>query len=248
METKKDNYICIGDPHGRADLLSALFNKIDEAGYWATHRLVFMGDMIDRGFKSAEVIKMVRSACDNAGAIALRGNHEDMMLDWVRFTPGDAYSMWWVFNGGDRTASSYGADIRDFADVIKQGPNDYDWIKSLPLFYETDRVFFSHAPVPIYTELLPPPFRTNAHTLTWTYFEPHEEETLPYDHGKIAVCGHMHAVARSIWTPRVTSKLIYADTGAGCHKLAPLSGVIITDGKYEGYVQSYPKESQTPQG
>ena len=59
------------DIHGRLEDLLRLMDQIPPGS-----KLIFLGDYIDRGSQSAEVVAYVRSL---EGAICLRGNHEDMM-------------------------------------------------------------------------------------------------------------------------------------------------------------------------
>ena len=80
------------DIHGRLD---ALLNLLDQVPKGA--RLVFLGDYIDRGSQSAEVVSLVRSL-QLDGAVCLRGNHEDMMA---------GNEAMWLANGGAATVVSY---------------------------------------------------------------------------------------------------------------------------------------------
>lgn len=70
-------------------------------------RVVFVGDYIDRGPASREVIDLLLEYKQgSAQAIFLKGNHEDMLLDFIGLPGryGDAF----VFNGGTQTLASYG--------------------------------------------------------------------------------------------------------------------------------------------
>jgi len=101
----------IGDVHGRADLLGTLLDKIDADA--ARHpgkakRLVFLGDYVDRGPRSKDVIELVLDAAPRgAEVVALMGNHEEMMFRFLRDT---AVGRSWMLNGGDATLTSYGID------------------------------------------------------------------------------------------------------------------------------------------
>lgn len=75
--------IAIGDIHGMAGKLEALLRKID-AWFRERHesdapRFIFLGDYIDRGPNSREVIERVR-VLQEKGAVCLRGNHEELMI------------------------------------------------------------------------------------------------------------------------------------------------------------------------
>ncbi len=103
----------IGDVHGCARTLDVLLDRLaDDAGgtLRPSDTLVFVGDYIDRGPDSAGVIERAieLEAAAKAGTgpacVFLRGNHDQMMLDYVDGT-GDA-ELWWA-NGGRTTLQSY---------------------------------------------------------------------------------------------------------------------------------------------
>jgi len=91
----------IGDIHGRDDLLLRLFEKIgDDIASGQSERVprvIFLGDYIDRGDHSREVVYLLMAIRDELGdgAVFLRGNHEAALLsfiddplnqsDWLRF-------------------------------------------------------------------------------------------------------------------------------------------------------------------
>ena len=101
----------IGDIHGRADLLRTLNGLIrDDAASRRAPRsvVVYLGDYVDRGPHSREVIDLLLAA-PPAGFehIHLRGNHEDFML---RFLADVSVGPSWLSNGGRETLESYGVD------------------------------------------------------------------------------------------------------------------------------------------
>lgn len=105
----------IGDVHGRADLLSAVFAMIDAdllARPVGMRRLVMLGDYTDRGPDSRGVIDMLVARGDDPqwgrDLICLRGNHDDW-LETFLVAPervGDDFLRW----GGMETLASYGVD------------------------------------------------------------------------------------------------------------------------------------------
>ena len=102
----------VGDVHGRLDLLEQLLAAIeaDLAERPAQQTLlVFLGDLIDRGPKSAEVIERLRTY-DAPGVrkVFLLGNHEEVL---VRILEGDAALITqWRWFGGSECLKSYGVD------------------------------------------------------------------------------------------------------------------------------------------
>jgi serine/threonine protein phosphatase 1 len=102
----------IGDVHGRLDLLDALLSKIHAELERRPARktlLVFVGDLIDRGPNSAQVIERLR-AYRHAGVrtVFLLGNHEEVLL---RILAGETGLITkWRWFGGAQCLESYGVD------------------------------------------------------------------------------------------------------------------------------------------
>ena len=102
----------IGDVHGRDDLLEQLLTRIEEdhrARGEADALMVFLGDLIDRGPGSAQVLARLRGyAPDGITPYFLLGNHEEVLL---RLLGGDALLVRdWLRFGGAECAASYGLD------------------------------------------------------------------------------------------------------------------------------------------
>jgi len=99
----------VGDIHGRADLLTRLMRLIDEDAEHAPEIrkvIVFLGDYVDRGFQSRDVIEYLSSGVlDRYETYFLKGNHEyafEMFLSDPTFGPE------WARFGGAETLMSYG--------------------------------------------------------------------------------------------------------------------------------------------
>lgn len=107
----------IGDVHGRADLLAELHRRIeaDAADFAGSRAIVYLGDYVDRGLDSRGALDLL---LDRAPAgfeqIALMGNHEAMLLDFLERPDSGPL---WLWNGGLATLLSYGvrppAEARD---------------------------------------------------------------------------------------------------------------------------------------
>ena len=99
----------IGDIHGRADLLRTLLEKIANDSRKAPveqERLVYLGDYIDRGHESRQVIDLLlEGPPPGFDAIYLKGNHEEALLNFLA-TPNFGYE--WQHYGGLETLASYG--------------------------------------------------------------------------------------------------------------------------------------------
>jgi len=109
---------CIGDLHGRQDLLRAARNmiKMDAKKHEYTDAtIVYLGDYIDRGMQSKGVLTdLVQLPMDGFKEVYIKGNHEDMMLKSLGVTPlGSKYDLndWrdvWIRNGGAGALFSFG--------------------------------------------------------------------------------------------------------------------------------------------
>lgn len=105
----------IGDIHGRFDLLKKLHNEIvaDAKSYLANTKkiIVYIGDYIDRGVESFEVIEhFINEPLKNFDRVFIKGNHEDAMLKFMEdVNIGELWLAW----GGYATVQSYGVSLND---------------------------------------------------------------------------------------------------------------------------------------
>ena len=104
----------VGDIHGRLDLLNSLLDKIHRELERRPSRktlLVFVGDLIDRGPESAQVIERLRTYSKRGvRPIFLLGNHEEVLL---RIVGGDKSLIdSWLKFGGLQCLESYGVDAK----------------------------------------------------------------------------------------------------------------------------------------
>lgn len=126
--------IAVGDIHGRFDLLDELCTHVTGTGA----RVIFLGDMIDRGPNSIGVVERIHDMVLDPEAwgleevIALMGNHEWMLMDALTGPMGCILQ--WLRNGG--TQEQYDA-LEPY----------YDWMKNLPVFVTINDTMFIHAGV-----------------------------------------------------------------------------------------------------
>jgi serine/threonine protein phosphatase 1 len=118
----------VGDVHGRLDLLDRLLDQIhDELDRRPAPKtlLVFVGDLIDRGPQSSEVIERLRTyRHDGVELICLLGNHEEVLL---RILEGEtAVIASWLSFGGKQTLKSYGFDP-----LLLTGKSDEDALQMI---------------------------------------------------------------------------------------------------------------------
>lgn len=89
-----------GDIHGNALKLELLVNKLDLDN---NSKLIFLGDYIDRGNKSYEVIEYLIDLDKKYDCIFLKGNHELMFIDYLEGKDEGLF----LDNGGTKTLKSY---------------------------------------------------------------------------------------------------------------------------------------------
>jgi serine/threonine protein phosphatase 1 len=112
----------IGDVHGCLDLLDSLLAQVEadiDAHPKVKTSIIFLGDVIDRGPASAQVVERLRTySHPRASAHFVMGNHEEVML---RVLDGEVETLSsWLRFGGAETLRSYGIEPRE----LKKMPDD----------------------------------------------------------------------------------------------------------------------------
>jgi serine/threonine protein phosphatase 1 len=112
----------VGDIHGRLDLLDRLLDKIhSELRERPASKtvLVFVGDLIDRGPSSAQVVERLRTyRHPGVRPVFILGNHEEVLL---RILGGDAELITkWRWFGGTQCLESYGVDVARLGNLNRE--------------------------------------------------------------------------------------------------------------------------------
>ncbi len=123
--------LVVGDVHGCYHTFKKL---LDENWQRGEELLVQVGDLIDRGNFVPQVVELARELQEKFGAVFLKGNHEALLLEHFL----EKELPHWLYQGGALTILQYETFKRDIRDDIL-------WFKELPLFWENDHVFISHA-------------------------------------------------------------------------------------------------------
>ena len=228
--------IAIGDIHGDLKALRTLLGLFPPLSEHDT--LVFLGDYIDRGPRSAQVIRFLREELPEhtaAKIVCLRGNHEDAWLrvidrGWDAFVmppSNGCLACLRSFTGGPVPKPEERAADDDELDALYNGtffPKDVvEWMRALPHWYEDDHAIYVHAGLP-QTEagqFLHPSKVTNKRKLLWL----RTEEFFRDYRGKLVVFGHTVTTTLpedlSSFTPDDPTDLwageacVGIDTGAG---------------------------------
>jgi serine/threonine protein phosphatase 1 len=147
---------CIGDVHGRLDLLQEVHRMIgvDSANFSGGKTVVYLGDYIDRGMYSREVIdELLDSPLEGFEAVYLMGNHEQTLLDFLQYPQAAAA---WLAWGGRETLASYGvavpssfvrADVEALRDELQAriSPQHLEFYEQLSLTHVAGDYLFVHA-------------------------------------------------------------------------------------------------------
>ena len=204
--------IIIGDVHGHYKGLMTLLEAIEPG---KDDQVYFLGDLIDRGPDSAEVVNFVQSS----PYTSLLGNHELLMLD--AFPKGGTYApalQAWLHSGGRSTVASYG----DISVLLKH----LDWFRTLPTHLDLDDIWLVHAG-------MNPRRSVDSQTLQdycWIRDEFHSS-VQPYFADKLIITGHTITFTLPKVAPGELAQgrgWLDIDTGAYHPKSGWLTGLDIT--------------------
>jgi serine/threonine protein phosphatase 1 len=167
--------LAIGDIHGCHASLVSLLSQVDPK---LSDRIIFLGDYIDGGPASRQVVESLLELATKCTVIFLRGNHEVMILEARN---DDLKSNLWQSYGGLEALESYDALYNP------------DWPKAIPLvhwkffeqtapYFETQGHIFVHACLDSERDLADQP----DWFLYWEFFD----RLRPHKSGKRIICGH----------------------------------------------------------
>ncbi|MCK5831903.1 MAG: serine/threonine protein phosphatase [Methylococcales bacterium] len=187
----KTRVYAVGDIHGGLNLLKKMMGAICDSEQIQPKKetvyLVFLGDYVDRGENSKQVVDYLLTKLPNQfKPVFIKGNHEDLLLKVItnKYKESESTELnTWYFSGGINTIKSYmedgnGKDIRCIF------PDEHiSFFENLQLSFELGEYFFCHAGVFPGVAL----DQQVAYDLLWIrgiFLDSRE------DHGKIVVHGH----------------------------------------------------------
>ncbi len=202
--------LVIGDVHGMYD---ELMRALEKSGFGGGDRLIFLGDYINRGPKSREVMDFLTALAREPGHVFLCGNHEQIILQMLAGNA-DYWYMWLEYSRGRETLQSYGIDpgcivfkeefyvLRDGSDELpldsRQNttafirrafpPDHLTFLQDTVASFETEDFFFSHAGLQKEVPLSGQSLYTDCF-LIWGDTDFLADEL---DYGKSIVFGHYH--------------------------------------------------------
>jgi serine/threonine protein phosphatase 1 len=224
----------IGDVHGRLDLLESLQSLIDQDRRQNPAReagAIFLGDYVDRGRDSAGVLDKLSRGDFPTPIIALRGNHEEVLL---KFLEDENVLETWRKFGGLETLHSYGVPVAEAMrgagyDRAREAllralpPAHLAFLRQTASSVSFGDYFFSHAGVrpgvPLENQV--------ADDLLWI-----REDFLRHDgpFGKIVVHGHT-----PVEKPDVRPHRINVDTGAYASSILT---ALVLDGESRSFLST----------
>lgn len=140
----------VGDVHGRLDLLDLLLGHLEAVA--PDHRIILVGDLVDRGEDSAGVLRRLIGRPD---ITCLRGNHEAMCLGFLDNPEREGRR--WLGNGGLQTLASFdlrGLSLQPGPEALRQmrdrlaeamGSAMIDWLRNLPVIFQDGNIAVIHA-------------------------------------------------------------------------------------------------------
>lgn len=141
----------IGDVHG---LFGLLMEMLESLGYDLSsgipahphgRKLLFLGDVVDRGPDSIEVLKFVKKAVEKGGHFMLAGNHERKLLQF-----------WASLQQGNPEARSHSSAETAMALMrLPEGERQslITFVRSLPGYYVLEGFVFAHADLTYFNPL-----------------------------------------------------------------------------------------------
>lgn len=215
--SEKSRIIAVGDVHGCISTLKRLITTIKPG---KSDQFVFLGDLIDRGGSSKEVIDFLMELASAYSCHFIMGNHEWLFLDYLE----NREPLKWYINGGQATLASYG--IRDGSLM----PDEHlDFIRSFRYYIETPSYFFTHGGLDPELSVRDNIRYYKPEELCWQRVHMRQTflERRNYKWEKTVVCAHT-----PVADPVMQERLIAVDTGCVYREnplLGKLSAVILPE-------------------
>lgn len=160
--------------------------------------VVLLGDMVDRGPGTRQVIDRLLQLKSTCKLIAIMGNHEEMMRGAIT---GRGLFNFWLDAGGKATLDSYGGNEKNIP------PAHIRFLTSCVPYWVSDREIFLHAN-------LEPGVSLKNQTAEWLRWKHLGGSEAPHPSGKRIICGH---------TPQ-TDGVPWVSNGWVCLDTCPLAG------------------------
>lgn len=130
----EDNIDVIGDVHGCYDELLLLLKKLgyryedEKLLHPEGRKVIWLGDLIDRGPESIKVLELVYKAVTQDGHYCIKGNHEEYLYENAK-----------KYNDGEQVSGSTAmkATLADFCRIVNPSKREkyLEWINNMPAYY-----------------------------------------------------------------------------------------------------------------
>lgn len=145
-QSQNTTYDIIGDVHGQQEKLINLLQKLGykkEKNVWKQdgYQAVFVGDLIDKGPKAAEVLKTVKAMVDAESAVMVIGNHE---LNWIQ-DAADHTSDILAFMDATEKHHSRRQLTEAFKYQIEELIEIFNWLRNQPMYIDQPDLRVVHA-------------------------------------------------------------------------------------------------------
>ena len=213
--TPSPRRIVIGDIHGH---YSGLMTLLEAIAPGSDDQVYFLGDLIDRGPQSAQVIEFVKESSYQC----ILGNHEQLLLE--SFPNGQVYSpalQAWLQSGGRATIASYGQAGISLEHI--------EWLRTLPTYLDLGDLWLVHAGVHPDLSIE----QQTSHEFCWIREEFHSSPQ-PYFANKLIITGHTITFTFPGVIPGAIARgqgWLCIDTGAYHPKSGWLTGLDVDNGK-----------------
>lgn len=207
-------YYVVSDVHG---FYTELKTALQEQGFFEDsqpHKLIICGDLFDRGREAAQMQNFVLDLMERDEVILIRGNHEDLLMDFLHSLPWTNHIQSHHYSNGTvdtvcqlmNTTKELLFICRDsIGKEMLNGPLVQKIIPAMVDYFETDHYIFVHGWIPC--EVLPRFRRANEYFFSenWRNASPEEWNNARWTNGmeaahygvtdleKTIVCGHWHS-------------------------------------------------------
>lgn len=146
--------LAISDIHGCYDEFNKLLGVVNYDS--SKDQLVLLGDYVDRGKDNLKTIQFVKELV-SYGAVALRGNHDQMFIDFVKHPNSYVHVANYIRNGGTDTLRNMVHNFDNYQwhndsykqwaeEILLNYPDEFSFMEDELLYYhETDDHIFVHA-------------------------------------------------------------------------------------------------------
>ncbi|WP_078551592.1 metallophosphoesterase [Bacillus alkalicellulosilyticus] len=143
--------LVISDIHGCIDEFNLLLKKVKYEP--RVDKLVLLGDYLDYGIYSKEVVEKVMNLVEEFGVVAIKGNHDQRFYDFIHSKNKEVESKFFK-HGGHNTLLNYAEEHQENgvlelerfkSHVKKEYSHHLQFLEKLPFYHEDDNYIYVHA-------------------------------------------------------------------------------------------------------